>query len=218
MTNTFSLNDEQANLTVEKVEYSLDETTVEMTYKNVKTINENVVSGKIAIKTFAPGPHHVSNVLGVVLTCISLEMDADKIKKGIRNYKGIPGTTNKKTIGNSIVIEEINPGLNTQSIKESINMINNLDDYYASIGGDYGITCEEIDESKLTDYLRLLDKRVVLTGQLGHNLKRQLSSDNFTYSSSLNITLQNMLKDENTNIIMVIYRSEYAKKVKLDII
>ena len=208
MINTFSLNDEQANLTAEKVEYSLDETTVEMTYKNVKTIDGNVVSGKIAIKTFAPGPHHVSNVLGVVLTCISLEMDADKIKKGIRNYKGIPGRTNKKTIGNSIVIEEINPGLNTQSIKESINMINNLDDYYVSIGGDYGITCEEIDEEKLADYLNNIETPIIFTGDVGLSISKKMTRK-FQYFENYS-EVYNLAMENNKNLLFI-YRSDYRK-------
>ena len=208
MINTFSLNDEQANLTVENVEYSLDETTVEMTYKNVKTINGNVVSGKIAIKTFAPGPHHVSNVLGVVLTCLSLEMDTDKIKNGIRNYKGIPGRTNKKTIGNSIVIEEINPGLNTQSIKESINMINNLDDYYVSIGGDYGITCEEIDEEKLADYLNNIETPIIFTGDVGLSISKKMTRK-FQYLENYS-EVYNLAMKNNKNLLFI-YRSDYRK-------
>ena len=208
MINTFSLNDEQANLTAEKVEYSLDETTVEMTYKNVKTIDGNVVSGKIAIKTFAPGPHHVSNVLGVVLTCISLETDADKIKKGIRNYKVIPGRTNKKTIGNSIVIEEINPGLNTQSIKESINMINNLDDYYVSIGGDYGITCEEIDEEKLADYLNNIETPIIFTGDVGLSISKKMTQK-FQYFENYS-EVYNLAIKNNKNLLFI-YRSDYRK-------
>jgi hypothetical protein len=60
-------------------------------------------------------------VLGVVLTCISLEIPDEKIVKGIKNYKGIPGRTNKRVIENSTIIEEINPGINTQAIKESVN-------------------------------------------------------------------------------------------------
>ena len=208
MINTFSLNDEQANLTVEKVEYSLDESNVEMTYKNVKTINGNVVSGKIAIKTFAPGPHHVSNVLGVVLTCLSLEMDTDKIKNGIRNYKGIPGRTNKKTIGNSIVIEEINPGLNTQSIKESINMINNLDDYYVSIGGDYGITCEEIDEEKLADYLNNIETPIIFTGDVGLSISKKMTRK-FQYLENYS-EVYNLAMKNNKNLLFI-YRSDYRK-------
>jgi UDP-N-acetylmuramyl pentapeptide synthase len=171
------------------------------------------------VTCFALTDYYVLNILFAVGVGLLCNMTMEEAISKISDIGSINGRTSYKRIGEKIIIEEINPGLNTSSIKKSIDNIKALDENFNIIlGGDYGITCEEIDESKLTDYLRLLDKRVVLTGQLGHNLKRQLSSDNFTYSSSLNITLQNMLKDENTNIIMVIYRSEYAKKVKLDII
>ena len=79
MTNTFSLTDHTANLYVENAEYDLDQTSLEIAYNNIKTINGNLISGKIKVKTFAPGPHHVSNVLGVILTCLSLEIESNKI-------------------------------------------------------------------------------------------------------------------------------------------
>ena len=70
----------------------------------------------------------MQNVLGVITTCLSLNIPKEKIIKGLANYKGIKGRTNKKIIENSTIIEEINPGINTKAIEESINMINNLDD------------------------------------------------------------------------------------------
>ena len=173
--NSFSLDDKTANLFLKNVDHNLDKTSVELVYKNVKTINDNTLSGNMALKAFAPGPHHVSNLLGVILTCLSLEIDVEKIIAGIENYKGIPGRTNKKQLENSIIIEEINPGLNTQAIKESINMVSNLEDYYISIGGDYGITCEEIDEEKLARYLDSLENEIILTGDVGSSISKKLS-------------------------------------------
>ena len=206
--NTFSLTDRTANLFIKNVEYDLNQTSIEIEYNNVKTINNNVISGKIKLKTFAPGPHHVSNVLGVVLTCISLEISNDKIINGILNYKGIPGRTNKKTIKNSIIIEEINPGLNTQAIKESINMISNLNDYYVSIGGDYGITCEEIDEEKLTSFLNTLDFDLILTGDLGDSLNQRLTKK-ATYFKNYEDVYDLAINDDKN--LLFIYRSDYRK-------
>ncbi len=206
-TNTFSLTDKTADLFAENVDYSLDRTTVDITYNNVKTIHDNVVSGKISVETFAPGKHHVSNLLGVILTCISLEIDRDKIDK-IKNYKGIPGRTTKKQLENSTVIEEINPGLNTQAIKESINMINDLDDYYISIGGDYGITCEEIDEEKLTEFLETLNNEIILTGDVGYSISQRLTKKH-QYFENYNDVYDLAIK--NNKNLLFIYRSDYRK-------
>ena len=206
--NSFSLTDKTSNLFIKNVEYDLDQTSLEIAYENIKTVNNNMISGEIQLKTFAPGPHHASNVLGVVLACLSLEMNPEKIIKGIARYKGIRGRTNKKTIENSIIIEEINPGLNTQAIKESINMIDNHDDYYISIGGDYGITCEEIDEEKLSDFLNTLNMDLILTGDLGASISKKL---NIKYTYMKNCTdVYNLAIGNNKNLLFI-YRSDYRK-------
>ena len=207
-TNTFSLKDKTANLFVKGIDYNLNQTSISLEYCNVKTVNDNVVSGNMELKTFALGPHHVSNVLGVVLTCLSLEIPEEKIICNIENYKGIPGRTNKKIIENSIIIEEINPGLNTKAIKESINMIDDIDNYYISIGGDYGITCEEIDEEKLSSFLNELDRNIILTGDLGLSLSKKLNIDHAyfeDYQKAYNLAVKN---DKN---LLFIYRSDYRK-------
>ena len=206
--NSFSLNDSSSNLFIKNVEYDLNQTTIDIEYNDVKTINNNVVSGKIKLKTFAPSPHHASNVLGVVLTCLSLEIDTSRIIKGLENYKGIPGRTSKKTIENSTIIEEINPGLNTQSIKESINMISNLKDYYISIGGDYGITCEEIDEEKLTEFLNTQKSKIILTGDLGLSISKKLTKP-FTYIEKYS-DVYDFAVNNNKNLLFI-YRSDYRK-------
>ena len=207
-TNTFSLNDKTSNLFLINAEYDLNQTALEIEYRDVRTVNDNTISGKINVKTFAPGPHHASNVLGVVLTCLSLEIDPEKIIKGLENYRGIPGRTNKKTIENSIIIEEINPGLNTQAIKESIAMIDNLDDYYISIGGDYGITCEEIDEEKLANYLNGLNKKLILTGDVGLSISSKLTAE-YEYFENYSDVYDLAIKD-NKNLLFI-YRSDYRK-------
>lgn len=205
--NTFSLSDESANLFAKNVSYSLDRTRVEIAYSNVKTINDNQVNGEITVETFAPGKHHVSNLLGVVLTCLSLELDPDTISK-IENYHGIPGRTTKKQIKNSTVIEEINPGLNTQAIRQSINMISDLDDYIISIGGDYGITCEEINEEKLCEFLESLDNEIILTGDVGRSISERLS-EKHQYFEDYN-DVYDLAINNNKNLLFI-YRSDYRK-------
>lgn len=206
--NSFSLTDESSNLYIKNVEYDLDKTHVDIEYNGVKTVNDNILSGNLSLESFAPGPHHVSNLLGVVLTCLSLEIGTDKIIKGIGNYKGIPGRTNKKTIENSIIIEEINPGLNTQAIKESFSMIGNLDDYCISIGGDYGITCEEIDEEKLASFLNTLNHEILLTGALGDSIAPKLTVNSKYYENYSDI--YDLAIKNNKNLIFI-YRSDYRK-------
>ena len=206
--NTFSLTDSASSLFVENVEYNLDQTDLEIAYNNVKTVNDNFVSGKLNLKTFAPGPHHVSNVLGVVLTCLSLEIDTDRIINGLNNYKGIPGRTTKRTVENSIIIEEINPGLNTQAIKESINMINDLENYYVSIGGDYGITCEEIDEEKLAGYLNNITTPIIFTGDVGASISKRITHQ-YQYFKNYNDVYDLAIK--NNKNLLFIYRSDYRK-------
>lgn len=209
--NSFSLNDQSANLYPENIHYDLNHSIIEIRYNDVKTVSGNAVSGKLKLKTFAPGPHHVSNVLGVVLTCICLEIPCDKIVRNIRNYRGIPGRTNKKTIENSIIIEEINPGLNTEAIKESINMINNLNDYYISIGGDYGITCEEIDEEKLSKFLNTLNHDLILTGDVGLSISQKLSKKYEFIENPQDIY---HLAVKNNKNLLFIYRSDYREVSK----
>jgi UDP-N-acetylmuramyl pentapeptide synthase len=193
---------------VKNAVFDLDQTILEIAYNNVKTVNGNVVSGEIKLECFAPGPHHASNVLGVVLTCLCLEIDTGKIINGLGNYKGIPGRTNKKTMKNSIIIEEINPGLNTQAIKESINMIENLDEYYISIGGDYGITCEEIDEEKLADYLNGIDADIILTGDVGQSISSKLTRKYKYYENYADV--YDLAITNNKNLLFI-YRSDYRK-------
>ena len=206
--NTFSLEDASANLHVRTVSYTLDETAIDICYNNVKTINGNTLDGEMTIRTFAPGPHHVLNVLGVVLTSIASEICVDKIVQGLKKYRGIPGRTNKKTIENSIVIEEINPGINTEAIKKSIEMIDNLNDYYVVIGGDYGITCEEIDEDKVSEYLDTLECNIILTGDVGKSIHGKMSKE-VQYIENYDDCYSYVI-NENKNLLFI-YRSDYSK-------
>lgn len=209
--NSFSLDDNTANVYVSNAEYCLDETKIDIIYDNVKTKDGIIINGEIEIKTFAPGHHHVLNVLGVVATALSLNIEKEKIIEGLRNYRGIPGRTNKKVIENITVIEEINPGINTRAIEASIDMLNDKSEYIISIGGDYGITCEEIDEYEVAKLIDTLDLEIVLTGEVGKsilnkiNKKVKLIED---YNSVYDFALKN-----NKNLLFI-YRSDYRKLSK----
>ena len=206
--NTFSLDDGSADLYAENVEYSLDETSIDITYRNVSTINGNTVNGEMTIRTFAPGSHHVMNVLGVVLTALACEISQDKIIRGLERYKGIPGRTNKRTTENSIIIEEINPGINTEAIRMSVEMIDDLNDYFVVVGGDYGITCEEIDEGKVSAFMDTLNCNMILTGDVGKSIRRKMTKEVMfieNYSDCYSYVI-----NKNKNLLFI-YRSDYRK-------
>lgn len=205
--NTFSLNN-KANVAIKDVKYDLDKTKISVSYENIITTNKDVLSGEFVVETFAPGKHHVQNVLGVITTCLSLNISKEEIIKGLANYKGIKGRTNKKIIENSTIIEEINPGINTKAIEESINMINNLDDYYIAIGGDYGITCEEIDETKVSAYLDTLNYDIILTGEVGEGILKKMNKK-VKYSKNFQDIYKQAI--HNNKNLLLIYRSDYRK-------
>ena len=206
--NTFSLNDETSSLYLKEAIYSLDKTEITVEYENVKTVDGALKSGTLSLKTFAPGHHHVKNVLGVILTCLTLKIDEDKIIDGLGNYKGITGRTTKRSKGNSTIIEEINPGINTDAIRQSINMIRDLKNWLVAIGGDYGITCEEIDEEKVANYLNTIESDVILTGEVGRSILAKMDkkaefheNPNEVYDLAVN----------NGKNLLFIYRSDYHK-------
>lgn len=207
-TNTFSVTDTNANLYVENVNYTLDETEISMIYHDVKTVSGEILNGKITVKTFAPGSHHVSNVLGVVLASLCLNISEEKIIDGLARYNGITGRTNKRSKDGICIIEEINPGINTDAIRQSINMISDIDNYYVSIGGDYGITCEEIDEDKVCQYLDTLECDIILTGPVGSSIAEKMTND-YIYIESYEDVYDMAIKD-NKNLLFI-YRSDYRK-------
>ena len=222
-TNSFSLSNNESNLYCKTIEYDIDRTKIEIEYKDLKTINENRISGNFELNCFAPGPHHVLNVLTAVSTALALEIDEETIIKGIAKFNGIEGRTQVKTINNSRIIEEINPGINTKAIESSINMINDIENYIIIIGGKYGVTCEEIDEDKLSSYLDKYltnnpNSNLVLTDELGKSIKDKLNEINKKkeyeisfiedYNNALDFSIEN-----NKNALFI-YRSNYSQVSK----
>ena len=173
---------------------------------------------KYDITCFALTDFYVLNILFAISVGLMCDMCMKDILLKIEDINTIDGRTSYKKVGKKIIIEEINPGLNTTSIKKSIENIKRLDENFIIVlGGDYGITCEEIDETKLVNYLKTLPNKIVLTGNLGRNIHGKLNKSNITYIPALNKAIKEMLKLENNEIIEVIYRSEYAKNVELNI-
>ena len=184
--NSFSLNDTCANVYCESIDYDIDNTHSKIIYHDLKTIDGKLINGMINIDCFAPGSHHILNVLASATTALALGIDGETIKNALSNFKGIDGRTNVREIDAKKglrIIEEINPGINTKAIESSINMIKDIDNYYILIGGKYGVTCEEIDEDKLSkfiqEYLTNNPKaNLILTDELGKSLEKKINAMN----------------------------------------
>ena len=227
--NSFSLNDSDANVYCESMDYDIDNTHAKVIYHDLRTIDGRVINGKLNIGCFAPGPHHILNVLATSTTALALGIDEETIQNALSKFKGIDGRTNVREIDaeNGLrIIEEINPGINTKAIESSINMIKDIDNYYIIIGGKYGVTCEEIDEDKLSKFLHEYlthnpNTNLILTDELGKSLENKISSLNGEeeenrfkmefiedYQEAQNIAI-----DNNKNILFI-YRSNYSQVSK----
>jgi UDP-N-acetylmuramyl pentapeptide synthase len=223
--NSFSLDNTDANVFCESIDYDIDNTNIKITYHNLRTIDNKLIKGKLNIDSFAPGSHHVSNILSAATTALALGIDEETIQNALSKFKGIDGRTNVRQIdGTDLrIIEEINPGINTKAIESSINMIKDIDDYYIIIGGKYGVTCEEIDEDKLSKFLHEYmmnnpNTNLILTDELGASLETKISSLNEKGDFKIDFIedyheAQNKAIDDNKNILFI-YRSNYSQVSK----
>lgn len=211
--NSFSTNPKNDNATVKikNIKYSLDNTLINIEFKDLKTISGNKLEGNLKVQTFAPGKHNVSNVLCAITTCLSLDIEYGDIVKGLKKFNGIPGRTSKREINNQVIIEEVNPGLNVESIKISMDMIKNMDNYVVILGGKYGVTCEEINETELIKLLNVkIDKdniNLILTDELGLNLKKEMEVK-IPYFKNFKDAIDLAIKNKKN--ILLIYRSKYS--------
>ena len=223
--NSFSLNDSDANVYCESMDYDIDNTHAKVIYHDLRTIDGRVINGKLNIGCFAPGPHHILNVLATSTTALALGIDEETIQNALSKFKGIDGRTNVREIDaeNGLrIIEEINPGINTKAIESSINMIKDIDNYYIIICGKYGVTCEEIDEDKLSKFLHEYmthnpNTNLILTDELGKSLENKIKEMNgnkfkIEYIEDYN-EAQKRAIDDNKNILFI-YRSNYSQVSK----
>lgn len=227
--NSFSLNDPEANVYCNAIDYDIDKTKIQIVYHDLKTVDENMKNGRLDIDCFAPGPHHALNVLASATSALALGIDKETIQNALSNFKGIDGRTNVRLIDEDKglrIIEEINPGINTKAIENSINMIRDIDNYYIIIGGKYGVTCEEIDEEKLSEFLHeyLMDNpnaNLILTDELGKSLEEKIKlSFEEKKENKVEIVFvedyneaQDIAINENKNILFI-YRSNYSQVSK----
>lgn len=204
---TVSLTDRNCDIYISNLNIDLTDTSFDLHYKN----------HIYPVECFSLTEFYINNVLFSISVGILCGLDLEDIINKLKYAKSISGRTSYRKINDSIIVEEINPGLNTTSIKESITNIRRLDDNIIIIlGGDYGITCEEIDEKKLLNYLKNVDETIIFTGSLGKNLYDNIQKDNKFYKHQLNDAITFALDKFNYRTIEVIYRSEYGKSIKIN--
>ena len=223
--NSFSLNNTDANVYCESIDYDIENTCAKIIYHDLKTIDGKVINGVFYLDCFAPGPHHILNVLAASTTALALGIEEETIQNALSNFKGIDGRTNVREIDdvNALrIIEEINPGINTKAIESSINMIKDIDNYYIIIGGKYGVTCEEIDEDKLSKFLHEYltnnpNTNLILTDELGKSLGNKINAMNENKFKIEYIEDYHEAQNQaiaNNKHILFIYRSNYSQVSK----
>lgn len=194
-----SLNNTEANVYTTDINYGITESEI------IAMIN----SHKIRFSCFALSDFYIKNIL-LALTVLDI-LGEDITPDLIKNTSPIKGRGSYYIKDKTLFIEDINPGLNTTSIKGCVDNLKRIsDNFLIIIGGDYGITCEEINEDKLADFVKKLNNnQVILTGNVGLSVNKKLNNT-YHYID----TLKNSLKSdklENYNIIGIIYRTEYNK-------
>ncbi|MDR2545671.1 MAG: coenzyme F430 synthase [Methanobrevibacter sp.] len=207
--------DIKPNLIANKVKYDLENSKIEIEYENIKTINGNELNGELNVKTHLLGEYNVLNVLGGVTTALTLEIDEEKIKEGLKNFNPVEGRGSIRLKENIKIIEEINPGLNIKAIEKVISSIKDLKKYSIILGGKYGVTCEEINE---TDLSKLLDKIIdenycdlTLVDELGKSLKNKMKNKVKFFED--HIEAQGIAIEKGKDILLI-YRSNYTQRDK----
>lgn len=203
---TVSLTDHHADLYVEDVDYSINNSSFTVVYHDER----------FKIECFALTDFYINNILFAISVGLQLKVAVKDIQYALRNMKSIPGRTSYRYINDKLVVEEINSGLNATSIMQSIENMKHFEDSFTIIlGGDYGITCEEIDEEKVMEYIKTVtDRSIILTGKVGCNIYQKLKQNKYSYYESLDDALDYALTLDD-KLIEVIYRSEYSRKMEI---
>jgi UDP-N-acetylmuramyl pentapeptide synthase len=212
-TNTFSM-DSEANVTTSQVEYGIHETSFNLEIKNLKNISGELVNTSIPVKTFAPGPHHLENVLSALCAAYTMGTSENDILAGLKSFKGIKGRSSILESGNVRIVQEVNPGINLTAIKKSVTMMVHYGNMALVLGGQYGVTCEEIDENALATFLDELpeDITLILTDELGKSLDNKINRVKL-YIKHLDDAVS-LARDLNVANVLLIYRSHFASLEK----
>ncbi|MCK9150935.1 coenzyme F430 synthase [Methanobacterium alcaliphilum] len=214
--NTFSLNDKYANLYAHNIKYGLKQTSFKIKAEGVKTTNNQVLNCSFSVETFAPAPHHVSNVLAAICGCLTLNMPIKTIQIGLKQFSGLLGRSSLKVKDKAVIIEEINPGINVKAIEKTIQMAKTMPSPFIILGGQYGITCEEIDEIKASDLLQNILKKdlifnennIILTHELGKGIKEKMEIKP-VYIENPQKAIDYAITNQAKTIIFI-YRSNYS--------
>ncbi|MDO8870618.1 MAG: coenzyme F430 synthase [Methanobacteriaceae archaeon] len=222
--NTFSFNKtDQSNLCLSNIEYGLKKSIIGIKTWNLKTINGDVLNCDFSVETFAPSPYQVENVLAAVCCALTLGMIPNNIKEGLKNFSGLEGRSSIKKFDKINIIEEINPGINITAIEHAINMTMELKNPAIILGGQYGITCEEIDEIKAAELLEKIfynknnntsnsipEKKIslILTNELGLGIKENMNYNPYHFFDPQE-AVQFAIDNGRKNIVFI-YRSNYS--------
>ena len=168
------------------------------------------------IEHFALSDFYINNLLFAINAGLLADIDIQDIISNLGDSDEIEGRNSHRIINDKLVIEDVNPGLNTTSIKKCVdNLKKYSQNYTVIIGGDYGITCEEIDEEKLSKYLESIDpEKIVFAGDVGLNLMNVLDNK-YLYFKNLSKAIDFCIYESNKKIIQIIYRSEYNSENKI---
>lgn len=202
---TLSFDNENADIYACNVKYDIKNTSFDIKY----------FDKKYSISHFALSDFYIANLLFSISVALIIKMNIQDIISNLETSDTVEGRNSYRYLNNKLIIEDINPGLNTTSIKKCVDNIKKYsEDYLLIIGGDYGITCEEIDEEKLCKYLKNISpQKIVFTGELGFNLKEKLN-ESYIYFDNLKDAVE-YCSNTDKIIIQIIYRSEYNSNVKL---
>ena len=197
-----SLFDSDADIYTSNLELNFDKTCFKLHYNDVE----------YDLSCFALTDFYVNNLLFAFGVILLLGVDIQSIFSKINQMILPRGRGTCEMIGKNLVIEDINPGLNTSSIRKCIDNVCSIDnDYILILGGDYGITCEEIDEEKLVDYLRKLNKEnIVYCGDLGKSIRKDMGNSGLFFES-LDEAIGICFDENSDRTIQIVYRSDYNR-------
>ncbi|MBT9151673.1 MAG: hypothetical protein DDT40_01869 [candidate division WS2 bacterium] len=112
------------------------------------------------------------------------------------------------------IVQEINPGINLTAVKKSVAMMREYGALVLILGGQYGVTCEEIDEKSLANFLEDMgdDITLILTDELGESLNGLINRKRI-YKADLNDSVA-AARQIGVKNILLIYRSHFANVEK----
>lgn len=205
-TNTSGLT--KGNVRTRSITYGLKESTFNVEVQGLKTISGEILHDQFQVETFAPAPHHVENALSAICVSLSCGKSIEDIKRGLKNFHGLKGRTSLKFNEDTVIIEEINPGINVTAVERALGMLKHLPRSVVIFGGQYGVTCEEIHEESVSQVLNKINNDIglILTDELGAAIIDRIKRD-VNYVDDLYMAVEYAKKHYQN--ILLIYRSNF---------